>query len=345
MFRDEVEIEVQAGRGGDGLVSFRREKHVPRGGPDGGDGGRGGSVILLAVSDQNSLLEVGRSPRYSARNGQPGGPSLKSGRDGEDLILRLPVGTQVLDAERGNLLRDLAREGDRVEIALGGAGGLGNARFASAVRQTPRISTPGAEGERRRVLLVLKLFAELGLVGLPNAGKSTFLSRVTAATPKIAAYPFTTLAPQVGIARVGEYDTLVIADLPGLIEGAAEGHGLGDRFLKHVERCGALLHLVDVSDGADMEPLEAWRVVEGELARSASPLADKPRLVAASKCEGLQAHERAAELERALGRPVLRLSAVEGRGLGEVLEAARRLVRGDAGSAGPGGVSRGETGP
>lgn len=332
MFRDEVEIEVHAGRGGDGLVSFRREKHVPRGGPDGGDGGRGGSVILLAVSDQNSLLEVGRSPRYAARNGQPGGTSLKSGRDGEDLTLRLPIGTQVLDAERGNLLRDLAREGDAVVIALGGAGGLGNARFASAVRQTPRISTPGSEGEHRRVRLVLKLFAELGLVGLPNAGKSTFLSRVTAATPKIAAYPFTTLVPQVGIARVGDHDTLVIADLPGLIEGAAEGHGLGDRFLKHVERCGALLQLVDVSDGADVEPLEAWRVIDRELARSAAQLAAKPRLIAASKCEGPEAEERAAALERELGRRVLRLSAVEGRGLSEVLGEAQRLVRG-AGSA------------
>lgn len=327
MFRDEVEIEVQAGRGGDGLVSFRREKHVPRGGPDGGDGGRGGSVILLAVSDQNSLLEIGRSPRYAARNGQPGGPSNKSGRDGEDLVLRLPVGTQIFDAERGNLLRDLAREGERVEIALGGQGGRGNAQFASAVRQTPRICTPGAEGERRQVRLVLKLFAELGLVGLPNAGKSTFLSRVTAATPKIAAYPFTTLVPQVGIARVGDHDTLCIADLPGLIEGAAQGHGLGDRFLKHVERCGALLQLVDVSDGAELEPLEAWHVVDRELRASAADLASKPRLVAASKCEGAQAEERAAQLEHALERPVLRLSAVQGRGLDEVLEAARRLIR------------------
>ena len=334
MFRDEVEIEVQAGRGGDGLVSFRREKHVPRGGPDGGNGGRGGSVILLAVTDQNSLLEIGRSPRYTARNGQPGGSSDKSGRDGEDLLLRLPVGTQVFDAERGNLLRDLAREGERVEIALGGAGGLGNAQFASAVRQTPRIATPGAEGERRRVKLVLKLFAELGVVGLPNAGKSTFLSRVTAATPKIAAYPFTTLVPQVGIARVGDHDTLCIADLPGLIEGAARGHGLGDRFLKHVERCGALLQLIDVSDGADLEPLQAWRVVDGELRASAADLAAKPRLVAASKCEGPQAEERAAELERALGRPVLRLSAVQGRGLAEVLERAHRLVRDGQAAAG-----------
>lgn len=336
MFRDEVEIEVRAGRGGDGLVSFRREKHVPRGGPDGGDGGRGGSVFLRAVGDVNSLLEVGRSPRYAARNGQPGGAQNKSGRDGEDLILRLPVGTQVLDAERGNLLRDLSREGDQVEIAIGGSGGHGNAHFTSAVRQTPRISTPGEDGEERRVRLVLKLIAELGLVGLPNAGKSTFLSRVTAATPKIADYPFTTLVPQVGIARVGEYDTLVVADLPGLIEGAAEGHGLGDRFLKHVERCGALLQLVDVSDGADVEPLEAFRVVDRELRASSPKLAETPRLVAASKCEGPQAEERAVELERALGRPVLRLSSAQGRGLREVLEAARALVRGDSEASVPG---------
>jgi GTPase len=336
MFRDEVEIEVRAGRGGDGLVSFRREKHVPRGGPDGGDGGRGGSVILRAVADLNSLLEVGRSPRYAARNGQPGGAQNKSGRDGEDLVLRLPVGTQVLDAERGNLPARPGARHRRLEIARGGSGGRGNANFASAVRQAPRIATPGSEGEARRVRLELKLIAELGLVGLPNAGKSTFLSRVTAASPKIADYPFTTLTPQVGIARVGEYDTLVVADLPGLIEGAAQGHGLGDRFLKHVERCGALLQLVDVSDGAQVDPLEAFEVVDRELHASSAELAAKPRLVAASKCEGREAEARAQALEEALGRTVLRLSSAQGSGLREVLEAARALVRGAPPAGRPG---------
>jgi len=240
----------------------------------------------------------------------------------------VPIGTQVLDARHGNLLRDLTKSEQRLELALGGEGGRGNASFASAVRQTPRSATRGEPGEALRVRLVLKLAAEVGLVGLPNAGKSTLLSRVTAAEPKIADYPFTTLAPQVGIARVGDYDTLVIADLPGLIEGAAQGHGLGDRFLRHVERCGVLLQLVDVSDASLVEPAEAWRIIDRELAQSSSALASKPRLTVASKCESPQAGERAAELERAIDRPVLRISAHQGHGLGELLERARALVRG-----------------
>jgi GTPase len=327
MFRDEVEIEVQAGKGGDGLVSFRREKYVPRGGPDGGDGGRGGSVLLVASSDLNSLLKLGRRKRYAADNGRPGGTSNKAGRDAEDLRLEVPVGTQVFDAEHGNLLRDLTAEGQVLEVARGGDGGLGNARFANAVRQTPRIATKGRPGEDLRVRLELRLFAEVGLVGLPNAGKSTFLARVTAATPKIADYPFTTLVPQVGIAAVGDHDTLVVADLPGLIEGASEGHGLGHRFLRHVERCKVLLQLVDVSAGASAEPREAWRVIDAELARSSPALAAKPRLVVASKCEDPEAEAQAEELERELGRPVLRMSAVTGRGVGEVLAQALRLAR------------------
>jgi GTP-binding protein len=328
MFRDECEIEVRAGKGGDGTVSFRREKHAPKGGPDGGDGGKGGSVILRASTDVHSLLEIGRRPRYSATHGQPGGPSNRTGRDGEDLEIAVPVGTQVLDAKHGNLLRDLTQPDQRLEIALGGAGGRGNASFASAVRQTPRTATRGEPGESLRVRLVLKLAAEVGLVGLPNAGKSTLLSRVTAAEPKIADYPFTTLAPQVGIARVRDYDTLVIADLPGLIEGAALGHGLGDRFLRHVERCGVLVQLVDVSAASLVEPQEAFRVIDRELAQSSASLAAKPRLVAASKCESEEDERRAGELERAIDRPVLRLSAHQGRGLDELLERARALVRG-----------------
>ncbi len=327
MFRDEVELQVNAGKGGDGRVSFRREKHVPKGGPDGGNGGRGGDVILVARGDIGSLLEIGRRKLYLAGNGEPGGPGCRTGRDGADLELYVPAGTQVLDAERGNLLRDLAREGDRVVLARGGAAGLGNAQFASAVRQTPRNARPGSPGEERRVRLVLKLFAEVGLLGLPNAGKSTLLARVTAATPKIAAYPFTTLAPHVGIARVGEYDTLVIADLPGLIEGASQGHGLGDRFLKHVERCAVLVHLVDVSDANLLDPLEAWSVVERELEASSPELASKPRLVVASKCEDERAEARADALERALERPVLRICAPSGRGLEALLSAARELAR------------------
>lgn len=327
MFRDEIEIEVRAGRGGDGLVSFRREKSMPKGGPDGGDGGDGGSVILRASTQENSLLKLGRRKHYVADNGRPGGPSNKSGKSGEDLVLEVPIGTQVFDAKHKNLLFDLAADGITLAVARGGRGGKGNQHFATSVRQTPRFAQRGEDGEKLRVRLELKLFAEVGLVGLPNAGKSTFLSKVTAATPKIADYPFTTLAPQVGIATVGDYDTLVIADLPGLIEGASEGAGLGHRFLKHVERCRVLLQLVDCSALADVEPEEAFRVVDAELAKSSPELFAKPRLVAASKCEDAEAEERAAKLERELGRTVLRVSSATGRGLDAVLREAHALAR------------------
>ena len=332
MFRDELTIEVQAGRGGDGLVSFRREQKMPKGGPDGGDGGHGGSVVFTARGELNSLLKLGRRRRYAAPNGRPGGSQNKTGRSGEDLELEVPVGTQVFDAERGNLLFDLAEPGVRLVVAAGGVGGRGNRHFASAVRQAPRQSTPGKPGESRMVRLELRMVAEVGLVGLPNAGKSTFLSRVTQATPKIADYPFTTLEPQVGIATVGDYDTLVIADLPGLIEGASEGHGLGDRFLRHVERCGVLIQLVDVSDGALTEPAEAFAVIDAELRRSAGELAGKPRVVVGSKCEGEGDQERLGELAKAVAEagyaPPLAMSSVTGAGLQEVLRAAHREVRG-----------------
>ncbi len=329
MFRDEAEIEVVAGRGGDGIVAFHREKFVAFGGPDGGDGGRGGSVILVASSGLNSLLPVGRRHRYRAPDGDAGQHKLKSGRTGADLVLEVPIGTQIFDAARGNLLRDLAREGQRLVIARGGRGGRGNARFATAVRQTPRHAERGRSGERRLLRLELKLVAEVGLLGLPNAGKSTFLAAVTAATPKIADYPFTTLAPQVGIAALSDNETLVLADLPGLIEGASEGHGLGYKFLRHVERCRALLHLVDCSPSADAEPLAAWRTIEAELAAFSPALARKPRILVASKVEGPEAELRAQALEREAGSKVWRVSAAQRRGLREVLVEARRFVRGD----------------
>jgi GTP-binding protein len=330
MFRDEADIEVVAGRGGDGIVSFRREKFVPRGGPDGGDGGAGGSVVLVASAATNSLLPIGRRYRYQAESGRPGAGANKSGKDGADLVLEVPVGTQVLDRARGNLLRDMARDGQRLVVVQGGRGGAGNARFATSVRQTPRIATEGKPGERRELRLELKLFAEVGLVGLPNAGKSTFLSVVTAATPKIADYPFTTLAPQVGIAEIGPAQTLVIADLPGLIAGASEGHGLGHRFLKHVERCRVILHLVDVSELADVEPHEAWRVIGRELEQFSSDLARKPRLVVATKCESDAARSRASELESQIGQRVWRISSARREGLRELLAEAHRTVHAPA---------------
>lgn len=336
MFRDECLMDVRAGKGGDGAISFYREKFVQMGGPDGGDGGRGGSVVLVTSEHVNSLLELGRRLKYAARDGQPGGIRNKAGRDAEDLVLEVPVGTQVFDQEHGNLLRDLTKHGERLVIAAGGDGGLGNARFANSVRQSPRIATKGQPGEHRVVRLELKLFAEVGLVGLPNAGKSTLLSKLTAATPKIADYPFTTLSPNVGIARVGAYDQILLADLPGLIEGAADGHGLGHRFLKHVERCKVLVQLVDVSCDAPTEPFEAWRIVDAELQRSSPELHAKRRLVVASKCEDQDAERRADELATQIAAVrtadaetagVLRISSSQGRGLADLLARAYALAR------------------
>lgn len=335
MFKDEATIEVEAGRGGNGVVSFRREMFVPFGGPDGGDGGNGGSVIFVATESLNSLLPISRRYRYAAQDGKAGTWGNKSGRSSEDLVLEVPVGTQVYDKARGNLLRDLTQPGMRLVVAQGGRGGLGNVNFANAVRQTPRFATDGKPGEKRVLGLELKLFAEAGLVGLPNAGKSTFLATVTAATPKIADYPFTTLAPQVGIASLSQTETIVLADLPGLIEGASEGTGLGHRFLKHVERCKSVIHLVDVSEAALTSPADAWRVIEQELERFSSDLANKPRILVASKCESDFAEENARALEAASGTHVFRISAVTHRGLDEVLRAAWKLAHASPATALP----------
>jgi GTP-binding protein len=327
-FRDEAEVEVIAGKGGDGIVSFRREAHVPHGGPDGGDGGRGGSVVFVADPEVHSLLDVGRRFRYAAKHGRSGGPRNRTGRSADDLVVSVPVGTLVYDSERGNLMRDLDAPGQRLVVAQGGRPGKGNTRFATSVRQVPRKATLGTAGEHRRLRLELKLFAEVGLLGFPNAGKSTFISRITAARPKVADYPFTTLDPQVGIARVGDYDTLVVADLPGLIEGAAEGAGLGHRFLKHVERCGVLLHLVDVSASAEREPAEAWETLEDELRRYSPDLHAKPRLTVGSKCfEDDGWEDRLGALRSVAGPGTLGMSSILGDGVADVLRAAHGVVR------------------
>lgn len=327
-FRDEIEIDVQAGRGGDGLVSFRREKYAPKGGPDGGDGGKGGDVILATTPHVRSLLALGRRPLYEARKGQPGGPKKQAGKGGADLVLEVPVGTQVFDRKRGNLLRDLSEEGLQLVVAKGGGGGRGNVHFATAVEQTPRRATLGKEGESFELRLELKIFAEVGLVGLPNAGKSTFLAAVTKARPRVADYPFTTLVPQIGIATVADYDTLVLADLPGLIEGAADGKGLGHRFLKHVERCRCLLQLVDVSEGALQDPLEAYRVIDRELEQADRDLAARPRVVCATKVEDSACEQRAAALFEVLDHEHFSISSQTGRGVPELLRRLHELVLG-----------------
>ncbi len=321
MFVDEFECTVRGGKGGDGCVSFRREKFAPRGGPDGGDGGDGGSVILLPTVHENTLYHLVGQRGYEAPKGQPGGAGDCYGKKGVDLVLKVPVGTVVFDAERGNVLKDLAVADEPFVLAAGGRGGRGNARFATPTNRAPRHADLGTPGEERRVRLSVKLIADVGLVGLPNAGKSTLLASLSRARPKIADYPFTTLEPHLGIVALGSGATFVMADIPGLIEGAHEGRGLGDKFLKHVERTRVLLHLVDCSSGADVAPEDAYRVVRGELAGYADTLAARESLVVATKVEDDESRANARDLERAIGRPVLAISAATKQGLRTLLDA------------------------
>jgi GTP-binding protein len=318
MFNDHATITVRAGRGGDGGLSFRREKYVPKGGPDGGDGGRGGSVVLLVDPHVRTLLDCREAPRYRAESGRAGSGNNRTGRDGADLVIRLPAGTVVKDAENGEILADLLREGDRYVAARGGRGGRGNTRFASPTHQAPRRADPGEPGGERMLELELKLIADVGLVGLPNAGKSTLLSRVSRARPKIADYPFTTLEPNLGIAALDVERTFVVADLPGLIEGASEGRGLGHQFLRHVERTRVLAFLVDL---ASEDPRGTLELLQNEI-RSYSPaLAEKRRVVALTKVDVLSPGERAEAAER-LGLPqALVVSSHSGEGMRELLEA------------------------
>ena len=337
MFRDEARITVRAGHGGDGKISFRREKFIPKGGPDGGDGGRGGDVVLRATDQVNTLYDVGRRPTYRAEPGGDGGPVNRHGADGGDLLLLVPVGTLVHDAVLGHILKDLAASGDEVRVARGGKGGRGNAAFASSTRQVPRIREEGKPGEERSLLLELRVVADVGIVGLPNAGKSTFLSRVSSARPKIAGYPFTTLDPVLGVVALPGWRRMVLADLPGLIEGAHAGAGLGQRFLRHARRTRVLLHLVAAGPLSGPAPAEAWRTVRRELALYDADLARRPEIVVLSKCDLPGWEEDREELERACGGAVYPVSAVTGLGLKEVLGAAIRVVEGEG--AAPGKVS------
>jgi GTP-binding protein len=326
MFVDSVTIEVEAGRGGDGCVSFRREKFVPRGGPDGGDGGNGGSVIIAATAGVDSLAALSGRRHWKAENGQPGSGAGCHGRNGADLAIDVPPGTLVIDEARGHVLKDLAAAGEAIVAARGGKGGKGNLHFKSATNRAPRQSTPGGAAEARRLRLELKVIADVGLVGKPNAGKSTLLARLSRARPKIADYPFTTKVPNLGIVAAGLDRSFVLADIPGLIEGAHAGAGLGHEFLKHIERAGILVHLVEPTPADGSRPLANYRVVRGELEQYDVSLADRPEIVAVSKAELSGAGEVRDELARELRRPVLAISAVTGQGLDELLQAILRAL-------------------
>jgi GTP-binding protein len=318
MFVDRVEIEVWAGNGGNGCLSFRREKYVPRGGPDGGNGGDGGSIVLVARHGVNSLVGLTQKKQWRAESGANGEGSNRHGRGAADFILLVPPGTLVIDAENGFVIRDLQADGDSLVAAQGGRGGKGNAHFKSSTNQAPRITTEGQKGERRRIILELKVIADVGLVGKPNAGKSTLLSRLSRARPEIADYPFTTKYPNLGMVQVSRDREFVLADIPGLIEGASQGVGLGHDFLKHIERSGVLVHLVEPLPTDGTEPLENYRAIRHELREYSEELGQREEILVVSKGELPEANEVRQLLQQETGKPVLLISAVTGEGLAEL---------------------------
>ena len=331
MFVDEIEIFVKGGDGGAGCVSFRREKYVPYGGPDGGDGGHGGSVWLEADPALTTLLDYHYKRHYQAERGQHGKGANRHGAGGDDLTLRVPVGTVVSDRESDETLGDLTGPGQRILVQAGARGGRGNARFASATNRAPRKADLGRPGDGRWLRLELKLLADVGVIGFPNAGKSTLVSRVSAATPKIADYPFTTTTPQLGIVRVDVHSSFVIADLPGLIPGAAEGKGLGHQFLRHTERTRLLLHVLDLDPQTGRDPLDDLRVIDGELARYSESLAARPQIIVPNKIDLPEAAPRREAVERfcaSRGLPVMAISAATGRGLTELMNAVAGALEG-----------------
>jgi len=324
-FLDEAKVYVKSGAGGNGCISFRREKFIEYGGPDGGDGGRGGAVVIECVDGLNTLIDYRYQQHFRAQKGGNGMGANRSGANGDDTVLKVPAGTEVLDEDTGAELAELLHAGERVVLMKGGNGGFGNTHFKSSTNRTPRRANPGQPAEERTIRLRLKLIADAGLVGLPNAGKSTFLAAVTAAKPKIADYPFTTLHPQLGVVDVDGRE-FVLADLPGLIEGAHEGVGLGDRFLGHVERCRVLLHLVDGTGG---DAGEAYKTVRAELIAYGHELVDKPEIVALNKSDALSMDDikqQVARLKRAAKKSPLVLSGVSGDGVTEVLRAVFKFI-------------------
>jgi GTP-binding protein len=342
VFLDEVSLDVSAGSGGRGAVSFRHEKYVPMGGPDGGDGGRGGSVVLAVADAESSLGRYRERRHFHAPDGRAGGGAQRSGADGADLVLPVPPGTVVTDAESGELIGDLAGPGQRLVVVAGGRGGRGNARFAGPVRQAPRLSQLGEPGEQRRIHLELKLIADVGLVGLPNAGKSTLLAAMTGARPKVAAYPFTTLHPNLGVAELEGGRSLVLADVPGLIEGAHQGAGLGIEFLRHLERTRVLIHVVDCSAGLETARHSMDQVV-AELEAFSPELAARPSIAALNKIDLPEAAEAAGELAPGLARAHL-ISAAARLGTDALLEEAVRMVA-DARAVEAGAATGGVTDP
>lgn len=320
VFVDEVVITVQAGDGGNGCVAFRREKYVPRGGPSGGDGGKGGDVLLESSDQHNTLLHFRYNPEHKAQRGAHGEGSNRRGRDGEAVVLRVPVGCVVWDEETGEKLFDFTQPEQRFTVAVGGRGGRGNARFATPWHQAPREAEPGAPGEFHRLRLVLKLLADVGLVGFPNVGKSSLLSRISAARPKIADYPFTTLEPCLGLVRVSEEESFVVADIPGLLEGAHRGHGLGTRFLRHIERTRLLAHLLDASEAAETDPQEDFTILREELRSFQPELLRKPMVIVASRVDLAGEGRRLRAIQALAARqhlPCWETSAVTGAGLEE----------------------------
>jgi len=325
-FLDQAKIFIKSGNGGAGCVSFRREKSIAFGGPDGGDGGRGGHVSIMATRSLNTLIDYRYKQHFKAKTGNHGMGRDRAGSAGEDIVIKVPVGTQVIDAENGEILIDLTEDGETALLAKGGNGGWGNARFKSSTNQAPRKANLGEDCEERWIWLRLKLLADAGLVGLPNAGKSTFLSTVTAATPKTADYPFTTLHPHLGVVNLGSSERFVLADLPGLIEGASEGAGLGHRFLGHVERCAAVLHLVDASAE---DPIVNYNTIRKELIDYDGGIENKPEIVVLTKCDALDndmIELVQAELEKTCGQKPLSISSVAQQGLNPVLSAVYQHV-------------------
>lgn len=329
MFIDRTKILVRGGHGGNGVTAFRREKFVPRGGPSGGDGGRGGDVWVEADDSLNTLLHLRYNPEHKAERGRHGEGSNRSGREGADVVVRVPVGTQILDGETGDFYCDLAEHGQRWCAARGGRGGFGNSHFATSTNRAPRYHQEGSPGEERELQLELKLLADVGLVGYPNAGKSTLISTISAAKPKIADYPFTTLEPHLGVVDLGEFRTFVVADIPGLIEGAHAGAGLGDRFLRHVERTKLLLHLVDVSSISGRDAVNDYETINRELAAYDAQLAERPQIIVATKIDALDEPERVERLRvraQADGREIFAISSVTNRGVRELVSAVARKL-------------------